>query len=117
MKNIVLLLFCLQCVFASAQIVSTPLTCSKHFLGFKFDVYFKGDVVVIKFKNETHILPFNRSWVTTHGEHWSDYTNGNLIVASSYPDEPYVAISLTNQKNAMASCDIEELQASIKPAN
>ena len=117
MKTIVLSLFCLQCVFASAQIVSTPLTCSKHFLGFKFDVHFKGQEVVIEFKNETHILPFNRSWVTTHGEHWSDYTNGNLIVASSYPDEPYVALSLKNQKNAMASCDVEVLQARKQPRN
>jgi len=117
MKTIVMLLFCLQCVFASAQIASTPLTCSKHFLGFKFDVHFKGQVVVIEFKNETHTLPFNRSWVTTHGEHWSDYTNGNFIVASSYPDEPYVALSLKNQKNAMASCDVEELPAREQPIN
>ncbi len=117
MKTLALSLFCFQCVFASAQIVSTPLTCSNHFLGFKFDVHFKGQVVVIEFKNETHSLPFNRSWVTTHGEHWSDYSNGHLIVASSYPDEPYVALSLKNQKNAMASCDVQELQASVKPAN
>lgn len=116
-KFLSFLICCLQCVLASAQIVSTPLTCSKHFLGFTFDVHFKKYVVVIVFKNETHTLPFNRSWATTHGEHWSDYTNGNLIVARSYPDEPYVALSLKNQKNAMAYCDVEELQANVKTAN
>jgi hypothetical protein len=42
------------------------------------------------------------------GGRWSDYTNGKLILASSYPEEPYVAISLKNQKNSMASCDVVE---------
>jgi hypothetical protein len=100
----------LHCLFATAQIVSHPLSCGKHFLGFEFDVHFKGDSVLVSYKDETYTLPYNRSWITTHGEHWSDYTNGQIIVASSYPDEPYVAISLKNQKNAMASCEVVESQ-------
>jgi hypothetical protein len=112
MKKISCVLMCLHGCLATAQIVSAPLTCGKHFLGFRFDAQFKGQEVVVSFKDETHTLPFNRSWVTTHGEHWSDYTNGQLIVASSYPDEPYVSISLKNQKNAMASCDVVVLSPS-----
>ncbi len=96
---------------SSAQIVSPPLSCGKHFLGFEFDVHFQSERVELNFKDEKHILPFNRSWVTTQGEHWSDYTDGHLIVASSYPDEPYVAISLKNQKNSMASCDVVQKPA------
>jgi len=112
MKKISCVFMCLHGFLATAQIVSEPLTCGKHFLGFRFDAQFKGQEVVVSFKDETHTLPFNRSWVTTHGEHWSDYTNGQLIVASSYPDEPYVSISLRNQKNAMASCDVVVLSPS-----
>ena len=46
------------------------------------------------------------------GGRWSDYTNGHIILASSYPEEPYVAISLKNQKNSMASCDVIEITKS-----
>ena len=108
MKYVLFVLVSFHCFWASAQIVSKPLSCSKHYLGFTFDVHFLGDSVVVSFKNETHTLPFNRSWVTMDGGRWSDYTNGNLILASSYPEEPYVALSLKNQKNSMASCDVVE---------
>jgi len=109
MKYIFFVVISLHCLLASAQIMSKPLTCSQHFLGFTFEVHFMGDKVAVSFKNETYILPFNRSWVTMDGARWSDYTNGKLILASSYPEEPYVAISLKNQKNSMASCDVVEL--------
>ena len=109
MKYIFFVVISLHCLLASAQIMSKPLTCSQHFLGFTFEVHFMGDNVAVSFKNESYTLPFNRSWVTMDGGRWSDYTNGNLILASSYPEEPYVAISLKNQKNSMASCDVVEL--------
>ena len=109
MKYLLFLVISLQCFLASAQIESKPLTCGKHYLGFPFEVHFKGVNVLVSFKNETYTLPFNRSWVTMDGGRWSDYTNGNLILASSYPEEPYVAISLKNQKNSMASCDVVEI--------
>ena len=109
MKYTLFVVISLHCLFASAQIVSKPLTCGKHYLGFLFETHFKGDSVVVSFKNESYTLPFNRSWVTMDGGQWSDYTNGHFIVASSYPEEPYVAISLKNQKNSMASCDVVEV--------
>jgi hypothetical protein len=112
MKYIFFVVFLLHCFLASAQIVSKPLTCAKHYLGFPFDVHFKGDTVVVSFKDERYTLPFNRSWVTMDGGHWSDYTDGHFILASSYPEEPYVAISLKNQKNSMASCDVIEVTQS-----
>ena len=112
MKYILFVVMSLHCFFASAQIVSKPLTCGKHYLGFPFDVHFLGDSVTVSFKKETYTLPFNRSWVTMDGGGWSDYTNGQLILASSYPEEPYVAISLKNQKNSMASCDVIEITQS-----
>lgn len=109
MKYILFTAFSLHCFFASAQIVSKPLTCAKPYLGFPFDVHFKGDNAEVSFKDETYTLPFNRSWVTTDGGHWSDYTNGTFILASSYPEEPYVAITIKNQKNSIASCDVIEI--------
>ena len=112
MKYILFAVISLHCFLASAQIVSKPLTCGKHYLGFPFDVHFLGDSVKVSFKNETYTLPFNRSWVTMDGGRWSDYTNGHIILASSYPEEPYVAISLKNQKNSMASCDVIEITKS-----
>ena len=112
MKYILFVVMSLHCFLASAQIVSKPLTCGKHYLGFPFDVHFLRESVTVSFKNETYILPFNRSWVTMDGGGWSDYTNGHIILASSYPEEPYVAISLKNQKNSMASCDVIEITQS-----
>ena len=109
MKYVLFVVASLHWFLAFAQIESKPLTCSQHFLGFPFEVHFMGDKVAVSFKNEAYILPFNRSWVTMDGGRWSDYTNGKLILASSYPEEPYVAISLKNQKNSMASCDVVEL--------
>jgi hypothetical protein len=38
-----------------------------------------------------------------------DYANPELVVSSSWPGEPYVAISLVNRKNSMAACDVQEL--------
>jgi len=108
MKYFLFIATLLHCFLAYAQIVSKPLTCGKNYLGFPLEVHFKGDTVVVSFKNETYTLPFNRSWVTMDGGHWSDYSNGHFILASSYPEEPYVAISLKNQKNSMASCDVVE---------
>ena len=108
MKYVLFVVASLHCFLAFAQIESKPLTCSQHFLGFPFEVHFMGNNVAVSFKDETYTLPFNRSWVTMDGGRWSDYTNGNLILASSYPEEPYVAISLKNQKNSMASCDVVE---------
>lgn len=109
MKYLLGLIACIPCQWALSQIVSPPLACGKHFLGPPLEVQFKGEIAVANFKDESHTLKFNRTWVTTQGEHWSDYTDGNYILASSYPDEPYVAISLKNQKNAFASCDVIEL--------
>ena len=43
---------------------------------------------MVSFKNETYTLPFNRAWVTMDGGHWSDYTDGHFILATSYPEEP-----------------------------
>jgi len=117
MKYVLFVVVSLQCLLASAQIVSKPLTCSQHFLGFPFEVHFMGDNVAVSFKNETYTLPFNRSWLTMDGGRWSDYTYGNLILASSYPEEPYVAISLINQKNSMASCDVVELPQNQSTSN
>jgi hypothetical protein len=108
MKYALFVVVSLHCFLASAQIVSKPLSCSKYFLGFPFEVHFMGNSVAVSFKNETYTLPFNRSWVTIDGGRWSDYTNGTLILASSYPEEPYVSLSLKNQKNSMASCDVVE---------
>ena len=112
MKYAFFVVVSLHCLLASAQIVSKPLTCSQHFLGFSFEVHFMGNNVAVSFKNETYTLPFNRSWVTMDGGRWSDYTNGHFILASSYPEEPYAAISLKNQKNSMASCDVIEVPQS-----
>ena len=109
MKPILMLFLSLQCFCVSAQIFSKPLTCTQHFLGFPFDVHFKGDQVVVSFKGDTYTLPYNRSWVTLDGGQWSDYTNGSIILASSYPEEAYVSISLKNQKNSLASCDVIEI--------
>ena len=109
MKYVLFFAVSLHCFLASAQIASKPLTCGKHYLGFPFEVHFNGDTVMVSFKNETYTLPFNRAWVTMDGGHWSDYTDGHFILATSYPEEPYVAISLKNQKNSIASCDVVEV--------
>ncbi len=108
MKYLFGLIVCFQYTLALSQITSPVLVCGKHFLGVPLQVHFQGAVAEVSFKDETYTLKFNRSWVTTQGEHWSDYTDGQYILASSYPDEPYVAISLKNQKNAFASCDVIE---------
>jgi hypothetical protein len=51
-----------------------------------------------------------REWQTSQGEKWVDYQNKNLVVTTSWPGEPYVAISLQNAKNSVAACDVVEVK-------
>lgn len=92
-----------------AQLVTKVLTCGPVYSGFPFTIEFKGESAILNFKDETYALRFIRAWQTTQGEKWVDYGNPELVVSSSWPVEPYVAISLVNRKNSMAACDVTEL--------
>lgn len=106
-KTICCMLFCFWNL-AQAQLQSKPLTCGPVFSGFPFTIQFKGDSADLQFKDDSHQLRFDRAWQTTQGEKWHDYVNDELVVSTSWPDEPYVAISLKNRKNSMAACDVQE---------
>ncbi len=93
---------------AQAQLHTQPLSCGPVFSGFPFTVQFKGETASLTFKDETYELRFDRAWQTIQGEKWNDYRNDELVLSSSWPEEPYVAISLKNRKNSMAACDVQE---------
>lgn len=93
---------------AHAQLTSKELGCGPVFSGFTFTIQFNGPDAVLKFNGDTYSLRFGRAWQTTQGEKWNDYVNDDLIVSTSWPEEPYVAISLKNRKNSMAACDVQE---------
>lgn len=93
---------------AHSQLVSKELTCGPVFSGFAFTIQFNDATAVVKWDGDTHQLKFDRAWQTIQGEAWTDYVNETLLVSTSWPHEPYVAISLKNRKNAMAACDVQE---------
>ena len=94
---------------SNAQLLSKELACGPVFSGFTFNIQFNGPTAVLKFDGDTHLLQFQRAWQTTQGEKWTDYVNEALLVSTSWPEEPYVAISLKNRKNSMAACDVQPL--------
>ena len=108
MKKIVLTLPLALCLSAQAQIATKQLTCGPVYSGFPFTVQFNGATAMLSFKDEAYQLQFDRAWKTTMGDTWTDYRNDELVVTTSWPEEPYVAISLTNRKNSMAACDVIE---------
>ena len=93
---------------AHAQLTSKELGCGPVFSGTSFIIQFNGPTAVLKMNDDTHQLRFGRAWQTTQGEQWTDYVNDELVVSTSWPEEPYVAISLKNRKNSMAACDVQE---------
>ena len=95
---------------AQAQLTSPLLGCGPVFAGASFTVQYNGQVAVLNYKDETHSLQFVREWQTTQGEKWVDYQNKSLVVTTSWPLEPYVAISLQNAKNSVAACDVVEVK-------
>jgi hypothetical protein len=108
MKKIILSCCVVVGFSAHAQLHTKPLSCGPVFSGFPFTVQFKGETASLSFKDETYELRFDRSWKTTQGDQWTDYLNEELVVSTSWPEEPYVAISLKNRKNSMAACDVQE---------
>lgn len=108
MNKIVLTLSLALCLSAKAQISTKQLTCGPVFSGFPFTVQFNGASATLSFKDETYQLQFDRSWKNTMGDTWTDYRNAELLLSTSWPEEPYAAISLTNRKNSMAACDVIE---------
>ena len=92
---------------AHAQLTTKELGCGPVFSGTSFTIQFNGPSAVLKMNDETHQLRFSRAWQTTMGEKWNDYVNEELVVSTSWPDEPYVAVSLKNRKNSMAACDVQ----------
>lgn len=107
MKKIIwLFAFCFA-GHAHAQLTSAELACGPVFSGFTFTIQFKGSTAILNFNGDSHQLQFGRAWQTTQGEKWTDYVNDELIVSTSWPEEPYVAISLKNRKNSMAACDVQ----------
>ena len=112
MRHLKHTLGCLAFLFAGqshAQLVSKELSCGPVFSGFTFNIQFNGPTAVLKFDGDTHQLQFDRAWQTMQDEKWTDYVNGSLVISTSWPDEPYVAISLKNRKNSMAACDVQEV--------
>lgn len=110
MKKSILALSLLTGLSAYAQLNSKQLTCGPVFSGFPFTIQFNGTTATLNFKDDTHQLRFDRAWQTTQGEKWTDYLNDELVVSTSWPEEPYVAISLKNRKNSMAACDVQDLK-------
>ena len=95
---------------AQAQLNSPLIGCGPVFAGSPFTVQFKGDTATLNYKDDVHSLKFVREWQTTQGEKWVDYQNKELVLSTSWPGEPYVAISLQNAKNSVAACDVVEVK-------
>ena len=95
---------------AQAQLTSPWIGCGPVFAGSPFTVQFKGDTATLNYKDDVHSLKFVREWQTTQGEKWVDYQNKELVLSTSWPGEPYVAISLQNAKNSVAACDVVEVK-------
>jgi hypothetical protein len=95
---------------AQAQLTSPLIGCGPVFAGSSFTVEFKGDTATLNYKDDVHTLKFVRQWQTTQGEKWVDYHNKELVLSTSWPGEPYVAISLQNAKNSVAACDVVEVK-------
>ena len=95
---------------AQAQLTSPLLGCGPVFSGFSFTIQYSGPTAKLSFNGDDHNLQFVREWQTTQGEKWVDYQNKELIVSTSWPGEPYVAISLQNAKNSVAACDVVEVK-------
>lgn len=93
-----------------AQLNSPLIGCGPVFAGSTFTVQFKGESALLNYKDDVHQLQFVRAWTTTQGEKWVDYQNKELILSTSWPKEPYVAISLQNAKNSIAACDVVEIK-------
>lgn len=91
-----------------AQLISKELACGPVFSGVPFTIQFNGPTAALNLNGDQQALRFGRNWQTTQGEKWTDYVNDELVVSTSWPDEPYVAISLKNRKNSMAACDVHE---------
>ena len=94
---------------SQAQLTSPALTCGPVFSGSSFTVQFEGQNAKLNLNDELHSLQFLREWITTMGDRWVDYHSPRFIVTTSWPAEPYVAISLPNAKNSMAACDVVEV--------
>ena len=95
---------------AQAQLTSPLIGCGPVFAGSSFTVQFTGETATLNYKDDVHSLKFVREWQTTQGEKWVDYQNKELVLSTSWPGEPYVAISLQNAKNSVAACDVVEVR-------
>ena len=95
---------------AQAQLISPLIGCGPVFAGSSFTVQFKGETAILDYKDDVHSMKFVREWQTTQGEKWVDYQNKELVLSTSWPGEPYVAISLQNAKNSVAACDVVEVK-------
>lgn len=93
-----------------AQLTSPRLGCGPIYAGFTFTVQFSGQIAKLSFNGDDHHLQFVREWQTTMGEKWVDYQSKEWILSTSWPGEPYVAISLPNAKNSTAACDVVEVK-------
>jgi len=95
---------------SNAQLTSPALSCGPVFSGASFTIQYNGQQALLRLHDEEHLLQFVREWQTTMGDRWVDYQDKKMVVSTSWPAEPYVAISLQNAKNSMAACDVIEVK-------
>ena len=95
MKKPIIVLALLMISFKSfAQVKSPLLNCVDPLKNnFQFTVIFNGQNATVVLKGWTYNLKYNRAWVSSRGERWSEYKNQEIIVGTTFPFDKYVDLS------------------------
>jgi hypothetical protein len=88
----------------SAQVISAQMDCLDQRKKIFYKVHFHSSFVILDFKGNTNLIPFQSSGVDNKGRRWSRYYNGEFQIDTTLPDPKYVSITVNDSLIASAIC-------------
>lgn len=75
-----------------AQVSSNRMVCNSVQKNIQFIVRFNGNNATLELKGHTYQVTYRRSFISTDGERYSQYTNNEIIVETTFPYDTYVVL-------------------------
>jgi hypothetical protein len=102
-KILLTVIFLVSSMMANAQVTSPLLNCNPpEGYGFPFTAKFSKQQATVSFKGSTYKLNYSGAKVDFEGKRWSEYSNDEIRVSTTFPLNNWISIFVPSQQRAIA---------------